>query len=115
MYLSTCRLIFNFYTMPNYNTELKKLREQIDVIDDYICAWLAARIRLAQTIGHLKAERGVTEMSEKRKEKILKRLKKIAIEKGIPNHLLQDIYKLILEHSVLTQNVIIYKNLKDDE
>jgi chorismate mutase len=101
--------------MPNYNTELKNLREQIDVIDDQICAWLAARIRLSQTIGHLKVERGVTEMSEKRKEKILKRLKKIAIEKGIPNYLLQDIYKIILEHSVLTQNVIIYKNLKDDE
>jgi len=101
--------------MPNYNTELKKLREQIDVIDDYICAWLAARIRLSQTIGHLKVERGVIEMSEKRREKILKRLKKIAIEKGIPRYFLQDIYKIILEHSVLTQNIILYKNLKDDE
>ena len=101
--------------MPNYNTELKKLRKQIDVIDDNICSWLAARVHLSQTIGHLKVEHGITEMSEKRKDKILKRLKKIAIEKAIPNYLLQDIYKIILEHSVLTQNVIIYKNLKDDE
>ena len=115
MYLSTCRLIFNFYTMPNYNTELKNLREQIDIIDDNICSWLALRVHLSQTIGHLKVEHKVTEMSEKRREKILKRLKKIAIEKGIPRYFLQDVYKIILEHSVLTQNVIIYKNLKDDE
>lgn len=101
--------------MPNYNTELKNLREQIDIVDDNICSWLAIRAHLSQTIGYLKVEHKVTEMSEKRREKILKRLKKIAIEKGIPNYLLQDIYKIILEHSVLTQNVIIYKNLKDDE
>ena len=101
--------------MANYNTDLKKLREQIDVIDDNICAWLAVRVHLSHIIGHLKVEHKVTEMSEKRKEKILKRLKKIAIEKGIPNYFLQDIYRTILEHSVLTQNVIIYKNLKDDE
>lgn len=101
--------------MPNYNTELKNLREQIDIIDDNICSWLALRVHLSQTIGHLKVERRVTEMSEKRREKILKRLKKIAIEKGIPRYFLQDVYKIILEHSVLTQNIIIYKNLKDEK
>ena len=101
--------------MPNYNTELKKLRDQIDIIDDNICSWLALRVHLSQTIGHLKAERKITEMSEKRKEQILKRLKKKAIEKGISRYFLQDVYKIILEHSALTQTIIIYKNLKDDE
>ena len=42
--------------MPNYNTELKNLREQIDIIDDNICSWLALRVHLSQTIGHLKVD-----------------------------------------------------------
>jgi chorismate mutase len=32
--------------MPNYNTELKKLREQIDIVDDNICSWLAVRVNV---------------------------------------------------------------------
>jgi chorismate mutase len=90
-----------------FEIELEKLRGEINEIDDAIYRHLLARIYFTTQIGFLKKQHGVSEMSETRRNEIYEKLKKWAIEDGIPVSLVTQIYDIIFEFSVIEQILII--------
>ena len=92
-----------------YNQKLKKLRDEIDLVDKYIYMSILKRFDITNKIGNLKKEHGVSEMSEVRRKEILKKLKDWAIEDGLPVHLITSIYEMILDTSTIEQTLIIHE------
>lgn len=96
--------------MSDYNSRLQQLRDKIDEADDLICRNLLLRLHIIQEVGALKKEHGITEMSESRREEIMERLKEWAINNGFPSYVIADIYKILFDHSILSQQIIFLKN-----
>ena len=83
--------------------ELKKLREQIDSIDDEIVSLLSKRMEIVKEVGKLKKEHKIEPLDVKRLEEVLYTKKKKAKLLGISQKFVEKLYKIIHEHSVHTQ------------
>ena len=86
--------------------ELKKLREQIDSIDDEIVSLLSQRMDIVKAVGKLKKEHKVEPLDTKRLEELLETKKEKAKLVGISQSFIERLYKIIHEHSVKTQKKI---------
>lgn len=82
-------------------------RRSIDEIDHQIYVSLLNRYKHISKIGEIKKEYGTMEMSETRKKEIIDKLKGWAIEDGLPVTLVNDIYNIIFEFSILEQILIL--------
>jgi len=92
----------------DYNQKLNQLRKKIDEVDDEIYSSILRRSLLTSSVGELKKEHGVTEMCETRRKEIYDRLKNKCIEDGLPVSLIESIYDIIFDQSMLEQTLIIY-------
>lgn len=82
-------------------------RRSIDEIDHQIYVSLLNRYKHISKIAEIKKEYGTMEMSETRKKEIIDKLKGWAIEDGLPVTLVNDIYNIIFEFSILEQILIL--------
>lgn len=82
-------------------------RRSIDEIDHQIYISLLNRYKHISKIAEIKKEYGTMEMSETRKKEIIDKLKGWAIEDGLPVTLVNDIYNIIFEFSILEQILIL--------
>lgn len=90
-----------------YQSRLKLLRSQIDVIDDQIMDILGKRMKIVDGIGELKRENNVSILQVKRWNQVLSRM----INEGETNKLSEDfvlkIYKAIHQESIEHQKRVI--------
>lgn len=91
----------------SYKSELEILRKEIDDVDEIIYNSLLKRLNLITKIGELKKIHGKHDMSTKRRNEIISRLKEWSIEDGVPVSLITQLYDKIFEYSVLEQILII--------
>jgi chorismate mutase len=101
--------------MSDYNIKLKELRNKIDVIDTEICDALLKRFNVTEEIGRLKAVYSVEEMSTLRQTEILARLSSRPDVSLSRANTLAQIYEVIFKASILSQQIILLQNQKDNE
>ena len=68
---------------------------------------LQKRFQLTNLIGELKKEHNSIEMCETRKKQIVNRLRDKALKDGMSINLLESLYNLIINQSVVDQSTII--------
>ena len=78
---------------------LKKLRSQIDKVDEQIAALLKQRLDLVEKAAEIKAQVGEGVASAVREEQILAHGAKLEVNHGLPASLMQDLQRRILRHS----------------
>jgi chorismate mutase/prephenate dehydratase len=95
------------HQIPNNNpeTELKGIREAIDGIDEKLLRLLNQRMELAQEVGRIKAEKGLTLFDPSREQSIYDRLTRDN-PGPLSNDSLRCIYREILAASRLLQYVL---------
>jgi chorismate mutase len=94
-------------TKDQFNFQMDIQRRSIDEIDHQIYVSLLNRYKHISKIAEIKKEYGTMEMSETRKKEIIDKLKGWAIEDGLPVTLVNDIYNIIFEFSILEQILIL--------
>jgi len=77
------------------------LRADIDIIDGQIVELLARRTSLVKQIGALKTNNQVRD--PQREQKLITRLKTLAEEKGVDSTVIENIYRVLLDHYVALQ------------
>lgn len=83
--------------------ELKKIRDQLDIIDRRIIDSLAERQRIVEKVFSLKKENSGRIRDYHREEQILKKLGDIAREAGLDRYYVEQIFREIINHSVRSQ------------
>ena len=101
--------------MSDYNIKLKELRNKIDIVDTEICDALLKRFNVTEEIGRLKAVYSVGEMSTLRQTEILARLSSRPDVSLSRANTLAQIYEAIFKASILSQQIILLQNQKDNE
>lgn len=79
--------------------EMQKLRDEIDEVDGKIIELLSDRKNTAGEIGKLKKKLGKEIIDEDREKKLIYRLKKNALEKGLDEEYIESLFKLIIVKS----------------
>lgn len=91
----------------SYEFKLESIRRQVDQVDTDLYEILQKRFQLTNLIGELKKEHNSIEMCETRKKQIVNRLRDKALKDGISINLLESLYNLIINQSVVDQSTII--------
>lgn len=78
---------------------LKKLRSQIDEVDEQIATLLKQRLDLVEKAAEIKAQVGEGVASAVREEQILAHGAQLEVNHGLPASLMQDLQRRILRHS----------------
>jgi chorismate mutase len=86
-----------------FDNEIEKWRNSIDIIDKEILDALAARMKIVEKIGLEKKRIGITALQLQRLDQMLKERVYQAKEMGLSEDLAHDIYNLIHETSVKKQ------------
>jgi chorismate mutase len=87
--------------------EIKKIRKEIDKIDDKILTLLSKRKNLVKDIARLKKELKIPIFDKKREEQIIERLKIKSKENNLDENFVISIYDIILKNSKDAQEDII--------
>lgn len=82
---------------------LKKLRKQIDAIDDEIVDLLSKRLEIVEKVGKIKKEHQIPPLDTKRLEEVLHTKKNKAKIVGISEKFIEKLFKVIHDHSVNLQ------------
>ena len=90
-----------------YNTEMIKLRANIDVADAKLLEILGNRMKVAEHIGALKKSKNVAVLQNKRWNEILGRMILDGEEKGLSEEFILRIFKAIHQESIAHQEKII--------
>tara|TARA_B110000444_G_scaffold261529_1_gene314713 strand:+ start:362 stop:658 length:297 start_codon:yes stop_codon:yes gene_type:complete len=91
----------------SYEFKLESIRRQVDQVDTDLYEILQKRFQLTNLIGELKKEHNSIEMCETRKKQIVNRLRDKALKDGMSINLLESLYNLIINQSVVDQSTII--------
>lgn len=91
----------------SYEFKLESIRRQVDQVDTDLYEILQKRFQLTNLIGELKKEHNSIEMCETRKKQIVNRLRDRALKDGMSINLLESLYNLIINQSVVDQSTII--------
>lgn len=83
--------------------ELKKLRKQIDSIDDQIVDLLSKRMEVVEKVGKIKKEHQVPPLDTKRLKEVLNTKKNKAKIVGVSEKFVEKLFKVIHDHSVKLQ------------
>ena len=90
----------------SFNSELKDLRNQIDLLDLEICNALAKRFTVVEEIAILKKKYQNNKMSISRQSKITNRLVNRTL---LPKKFVLNLYTIIFEYSIEKQKSLINK------
>jgi len=101
------RLKTNMDQKNNYDFRLDILRRRVDVCDQQLCEVVKERFKITNLIGDLKKEINSSEMCDKRRIEILRKINEKHSKDGLPTTLLEDIYQIIFDHSIKEQKRII--------
>ncbi len=88
------------------NSQLKMLRQQIDIIDEDLLKLLGERMRVAENIGLAKKEKGVTILQTKRWEEIIERATQNGELQGLSKKFMIRYLKAVHQESIDHQNEI---------
>jgi chorismate mutase len=91
----------------DFNTEMIKLRANIDIADAKLLEILGNRMKVAEQIGALKKSKNVAVLQNKRWNEILGRMILDGEEKGLSEEFILRIYKAIHQESISHQEKII--------
>ena len=91
------------------NERLTLLRRQIDLIDDDLIKLLGNRMRVAEEIGLVKKENGVTILQTNRWEEIIESASKSGALQGLSNKFMSRYLKAVHQESIDHQNDIMNK------
>ena len=88
------------------NIKLKEFRENIDVLDRKMVSILSNRKEIVEQIAHFKQENKITIFQLERWFEILRFRKKDALDFGMNEKMIAEIFELIHKYSILTQTKI---------
>ena len=91
----------------DYNTEMIKLRANIDIADAKLLEILGNRMKVAEQIGALKKSKNVAVLQNKRWNEILGRMILDGEEKGLSEEFILRIFKAIHQESITHQEKVI--------
>lgn len=86
--------------------DLKKVRKEIDLIDNKILDLLKKRLLIVKKIGVWKSKNGMKVRDAKREGEMLSLLTEKANKKGLDGNFVVSLWKLILKNSRKNQEVI---------
>lgn len=93
-------------TNPEFHNQLEELRRMIDELDDELLKKLAARMDIAEQIGHYKRENKVTILQIKRWEEIIRNRMAKGETLGLSDDFLTKILQAIHKESILRQTAV---------
>jgi len=82
---------------------LDMIRKKIDKIDSNLIELIGVRLSLMPEVAKIKSEIGLTIRQLEREKQLLKKIKKMAIEKNISQVLAEKIFTLLIKESCLIQ------------
>ncbi len=88
------------------NSQLEILRQQIDIIDDDLLKLLGERMKVAENIGLVKKEKGVTILQTKRWEEIIEKATENGKLQGLSKKFMIRYLKAVHQESIDHQNEI---------
>jgi len=91
----------------DYNTEMIKLRANIDIADSKLLEILGNRMKIAEQIGALKKAKNVAVLQNKRWNEILGKMILEGEEKGLSEEFILRIFKAIHQESISHQEKVI--------
>lgn len=96
-------------------TDLNKIRQDIDTIDDKIIDLIAKRNELVQAVGKYKFDNDLPSRDEQRWQKVLTSRIRNAQKKKINPKFAKELYELIHEFSVMEEDIVKLNNSKIDK
>jgi chorismate mutase len=90
----------------DYNTEMIKLRANIDIADAKLLELLGNRMKVAEQIGALKKSKNVAVLQNKRWNEILGKMVLDGEEKGLSEEFILRLFKAIHQESISHQEKI---------
>ena len=94
------------------NSQLTLLRQQIDIIDDDLLKLLGERMKVAENIGLVKKEKGVTILQTKRWEEIIEKATENGKLQGLSKKFMIRYLKAVHQESIDHQNEIMNSEAK---
>jgi chorismate mutase len=91
----------------DFNTEMIKLRANIDIADSKLLEILGNRMKVAEQIGALKKAKNVAVLQNKRWNEILGKMILDGDERGLSEEFILKIFKAIHQESIAHQEKII--------
>ena len=93
----------------DFQTQLKTLRSQIDILDEQLLDLIRKRMEIADNIGKLKKQKNISVLQNKRWNEIIERMKILGKEKNLSEELILRIFKAIHQESIDRQEDILSK------
>ena len=93
----------------SYQTEIAKLRTQIDTSDSKLLEIIGQRMQISEAIGNLKKENKIAVLQNQRWMEILERMKQEGSEKGLSEAFILSFFKAIHQESISHQEKVINK------
>ncbi len=91
----------------DYKFEMKKLRERIDAVDTKLLDLIGHRMQIAEKIGHLKKEKNVAILQQRRWNEILEKMKLEGESKGLTDEFILKFFEAIHLESIAHQEKVI--------
>lgn len=95
--------------------KLKALRKQMDGIDDDLVRLLGERMKVAEEIGLVKKEKGITILQVKRWEEIIERVTKLGSLQDLSENFLERYLNAIHQESIDHQNEVMNRSELEEE
>lgn len=92
----------------DFNTDMIKLRANIDIADSKLLEILGNRMKVAEQIGQLKKEKNVAILQNKRWNEILGKMILEGEDKGLSEEFILKIFKAIHQESIAHQEKVVY-------
>lgn len=95
-----------------YQTQIRKLREEIDDVDEHLIGLLRRRMAVVHAMGESKRKANVSTLQPGRWEKVLATRIACGEAKGLPAKFVAEIYKVIHEESIQWQEKPLFRDEK---
>lgn len=92
---------------PEYREDIERLRAEIDVIDENILALLSSRMKISRRIGESKKKSNIAILQTSRWDAVLAGVIARGRELGLSEKFVTELFNLIHDSSIQTQNEII--------
>ena len=88
-------------------SELQTLREDIETIDRELLQLLRRRMERVEEVATVKIKAAYPFRDHQREELVLKRVRRMAVELGLDAHVIENLYRLIMEMSISHQQAYV--------
>lgn len=88
------------------NSQLDKLRQAIDAVDQLLLRNLAERMKLVQAIGAYKKQQGLPALQPSRWMNVLTNRLKLAEDIGLSKNFVQEVWETIHEEALRLEEVV---------